>query len=69
MALPWPLLPGCKKEAAPETQVTVQAEHPEQGPIAEHITADAFWRRWRRRPLRPRSARRCASSMCSADRG
>jgi multidrug efflux pump subunit AcrA (membrane-fusion protein) len=34
-------LPGCKKEAAPENQVTVQAEHPEQGPIAEHITADA----------------------------
>ncbi len=36
------LLPGCKKEAAPETQVTVQAEHPEQGLIAEHITADAI---------------------------
>jgi HlyD family secretion protein len=32
---------GCKKEAAPEVQVTVQAEHPEQGEIAEHITADA----------------------------
>jgi len=32
---------GCKKEAAPEVQVTVQAEHPEQGPIGEHITADA----------------------------
>ncbi|MGA2171265.1 MAG: efflux RND transporter periplasmic adaptor subunit [Terracidiphilus sp.] len=41
MAIPLALLPGCKKEAAPETQVTVQAEHPEQGPIAEHITADA----------------------------
>ena len=36
------LLPGCKKEAAPEPEVTVQAEHPEQGPIAEHITADAI---------------------------
>jgi HlyD family secretion protein len=35
------LVTGCKKEAAPETQVTVQAEHPEQGPISEHITADA----------------------------
>ncbi len=35
------LLPGCKKAAEPETQVTVQAEHPEQGPIAEHIVADA----------------------------
>jgi multidrug efflux pump subunit AcrA (membrane-fusion protein) len=32
---------GCKKEAAPETEVTVQAAHPEQGPIAEQITADA----------------------------
>jgi multidrug efflux pump subunit AcrA (membrane-fusion protein) len=40
-ALPLAFLPGCKKEAAPETQVTVQAEHPEQGPIAEHITSDA----------------------------
>lgn len=40
-ALPLALFPGCKKEAAPETQVTVQAEHPEQGPIAEHITSDA----------------------------
>jgi multidrug efflux pump subunit AcrA (membrane-fusion protein) len=42
LALPLVLLPGCKKEAAPETQVTVQAEHPEQGAIAEHITADAI---------------------------
>jgi len=41
MALPLALLQGCKKEAAPETRVTVQAEHPEQGPISEHITADA----------------------------
>ncbi len=41
VVLPVALLPGCKKEAAPETQVTVQAEHPEQGPIAEHIMADA----------------------------
>jgi multidrug efflux pump subunit AcrA (membrane-fusion protein) len=35
------LLPGCRKEAAPETEVTVQAAHPEQGPIAEQIEADA----------------------------
>lgn len=36
------LAAGCgKKEAAPETVVTVQAEHPEQGAISEHITADA----------------------------
>ena len=41
VALPLALLPGCRKEAAPETQVTVQAEHPEQGPISEHISADA----------------------------
>ncbi|HXR39047.1 MAG TPA: efflux RND transporter periplasmic adaptor subunit [Terracidiphilus sp.] len=39
--LPMAILPGCKKEAVPETVVTVQAEHPEQGPIAEHIVADA----------------------------
>jgi multidrug efflux pump subunit AcrA (membrane-fusion protein) len=36
------LVPGCKNEAAPQPQVTVQAEHPEQGPIAEKITADAI---------------------------
>jgi len=42
VALPLALLPGCKKEPAPEIQVTVQAEHPEQGPIAEHIVADAI---------------------------
>lgn len=42
LALPMALLPGCKKEAAPETEVTVQAEHPEQGAIAEHIAADAI---------------------------
>jgi HlyD family secretion protein len=36
------LAAGCgKKEAAPEAVVAVQAAHPEQGPIAEHITADA----------------------------
>jgi multidrug efflux pump subunit AcrA (membrane-fusion protein) len=42
MAAPVALLPGCKKEAPPETQVTVQAEHPEQGAITEHIAADAI---------------------------
>ena len=41
VTLPMALLPGCKKDVTPETQVTVQAEHPEQGSIAEHITADA----------------------------
>ncbi len=35
------LLAGCKKEAAPGVEVTVQAEKPEQGAIAEKITADA----------------------------
>jgi HlyD family secretion protein len=41
LVLPMVLLSGCKKDAAPEVLVTVQAEHPEQGAIAEHITADA----------------------------
>jgi HlyD family secretion protein len=41
LVLPMVWLPGCKKEATPETLVTVQAEHPEQGAIAEHIVADA----------------------------
>ena len=41
VALPLVVLPGCKKEAEPEPLVNVQAEHPEQGAIAEHITADA----------------------------
>jgi multidrug efflux pump subunit AcrA (membrane-fusion protein) len=41
MALPVALLPGCKKVTEPEPLVTVQAEHPEEGPIAEHIEADA----------------------------
>jgi multidrug resistance efflux pump len=36
------LLPGCKKEAIPPVEVTVQAEHPEQGVISEHITVDAI---------------------------
>jgi HlyD family secretion protein len=35
------LTAGCKKETAPETEVTVQAEHPEQGPITEQVAADA----------------------------
>jgi multidrug efflux pump subunit AcrA (membrane-fusion protein) len=33
---------GCKKEETPTVEVTVQAEKPEQGSIAEHITADAI---------------------------
>ncbi len=36
------LFPGCKKEAAPAPEVTVQAEHPEQGAMAEHFVADAI---------------------------
>jgi HlyD family secretion protein len=35
-------LPGCKKEAAPAVEVTVQAEHPEKGTISEHIAVDAI---------------------------
>ncbi len=41
-ALLFTLLPGCKKDTAPAPEITVQAEHPEQGPISEHITADAI---------------------------
>lgn len=41
LALPLLLLAGCKKEAAPEVEVTVQAEKPEQGAISEQVTADA----------------------------
>jgi len=41
VALPLVLCPGCKKEAEPEPQVSVQAEHPKQRAISEHILADA----------------------------
>ena len=41
-ALPFTLLTGCKKDEAPAPEITVQAEHPEQGPISEHIVADAI---------------------------
>jgi HlyD family secretion protein len=42
LLVPLTFLAGCKKDAAaPETEVTVQAEHPEQGSIAQQITADA----------------------------
>jgi multidrug efflux pump subunit AcrA (membrane-fusion protein) len=40
--LPFLLLAGCKKEEAATPEVTVQAEHPEQGTISDHITADAI---------------------------
>lgn len=33
---------GCKKEETPSPEITVQAEHPEQGAISDHITADAI---------------------------
>lgn len=39
--IPLVLLQGCKEEPAPKTVVSVQAEHPEQAPIAEHIETDA----------------------------
>jgi multidrug efflux pump subunit AcrA (membrane-fusion protein) len=42
VALPLLLLPGCKKEETPAVEVTVQAEHPEQGALSEHITVDAI---------------------------
>lgn len=37
-----PFLSGCKKESTPPVEVTVQAEHPEQGTMSEHITVDAI---------------------------
>ena len=42
VALSLLFLPGCKKETTPPVEVTVQAEHPEQGTISEHITVDAI---------------------------
>jgi HlyD family secretion protein len=42
MALPLLFLPGCKKEATPPVEVTVQAEHPEQASMSEHINVDAI---------------------------
>jgi multidrug resistance efflux pump len=41
LALPLVLLLGCKNASEPVTQVTVQAQHPKQGAIAEHIPAEA----------------------------
>jgi len=41
IALPLTFVAGCKKEAAPEPVVMVQAEHPEMGSISQHITVDA----------------------------
>ncbi|HEY1578614.1 MAG TPA: efflux RND transporter periplasmic adaptor subunit [Terracidiphilus sp.] len=40
--LPALAVAGCKKEETPAPEVTVQAEHPEQGAISEHILADAI---------------------------
>jgi HlyD family secretion protein len=42
LALSLLLLFGCKKEATPSVEVTVQAGKLEQGPIAEHISAEAI---------------------------
>jgi hypothetical protein len=42
VALPALVVCGCRKEAAPETVVSVQAEHPERGMISEQIQADAI---------------------------
>ncbi len=61
-------LPGCKNAAAPPTQVTVQAEHPQQGPIAEQITADAILAPIAQAAIAPNSALRSRSSMLSAER-
>ncbi|MGC2612385.1 MAG: efflux RND transporter periplasmic adaptor subunit [Terracidiphilus sp.] len=40
--LPMLVFAGCKKEETPAPEITVQAEHPEQGAISDHITADAI---------------------------
>lgn len=40
--LPCLFFGGCKKEETPAPEVTVTAEHPEQGSISEHIVADAI---------------------------
>lgn len=40
--IPLLVLAGCKKEETPAPEVTVEAEHPEQGAVSEHITADAI---------------------------
>jgi HlyD family secretion protein len=42
IAVPLIAVSGCKQEATPEPEVTVQAEHPEQGEMSEHIVADAI---------------------------
>jgi len=42
LALPALLLAGCKKQAAPEVEVPVQAVHPQSGPIAVQVVADAI---------------------------
>jgi multidrug efflux pump subunit AcrA (membrane-fusion protein) len=39
--LPMFLAAGCKKEETPAPDITVQAEHPEQSSISDHIIADA----------------------------
>ena len=41
IAFPALLFSGCKKAAVPPTMVAVQAAHPQEGLIAEHIDADA----------------------------
>ena len=40
--LPILLAAGCKKDETPAPEITVQAEHPEQGAMSDHITADAI---------------------------
>ncbi len=41
MALPALLFSACRKQAAPSAMVAVQAAHPQEGTISEHIAADA----------------------------
>ena len=42
MLLPFAMVSGCRKEETPPSEVTVQAEHPEPGPISEHVVSDAI---------------------------
>jgi HlyD family secretion protein len=42
LSLPLLFLSGCKKESTPPVEVTVQAEHPVQASMSEHINVDAI---------------------------
>ncbi len=68
LSLPLLFLSGCKKESTPPVEVTVQAEHPEQGPISEHITVDAILAPLAQAAIEPKITAPVQNSMCSAGR-